>query len=164
MLFDHLEEKEAVKTAALIEENGYRFYTHLADETSDDEARALFRKFAEDELGHLKVLEKKFFPEAGFDDLITDEELALEDYLKRTEAGDIFTERIDIEALVKAVGGPEKAIMVALDTERHSVEYFERLAGKTSVPEARRVYQELMEEEKLHVSQLEELLEKRKGS
>lgn len=160
MLFDHIEEKEAVKTAALIEQNGYRFYTLLADKTEDIETKALFLKFANDELTHLKEVEREFFPDAGFTDEITDEEIAIEEYLKKTEAGDIFTKRIDVSALVAVLNEPRRALIVALDTEKHSVEYFEKLSRKCSTPGARDLYRQLMEEEKVHVSQIEELLSK----
>ena len=42
MAFEHIEEKEAVKKAALIEENGIRFYTLMAEKTTDEKARATF--------------------------------------------------------------------------------------------------------------------------
>jgi len=160
MLFDHLEEKEAVKTAALIEQNGYNFYTYLAERTTDGDAKALFKRFAEEELGHLKVIEKVFFPKAGFTDLITDEELAIEKYLEKTEAADIFTKRINVEALVKAIDNHRKALLIALDTERHSVEYFGELSKRCNTPEGRRLYEDLMEEEKQHVLLIEEQLER----
>ncbi len=160
MLFDHLEEKEAVKTAALIEQNGHRFYTFLAERTTDGEAKLLFERFAAEELEHLKTIEKEFFPKAGFTDLITDEELAIEEYLEKTEAADIFTRRINVEALVKAIDNHTKALLVALDTERHSVEFFGELSKRCSTPEARGLYEDLMEEEKMHVLLIEEQLER----
>jgi rubrerythrin len=160
MLFDHIEEKEAVKTAALIEQNGYDFYTFLAERTTVGEARALFEKFAADELGHLKLIEKEFFPKAGFTDQITEEELAIEEYLGKTGAADIFTKRINVEALVKAIDNHKKALLIALDTERHSVEYFGELSRRCSTPEGRRIYEDLMEEEKTHVRLIEEQLER----
>lgn len=158
MLFDHLEEKEAVLTAALIEQNGHRFYTLLAERTEDTETRLLFEKFASDELTHMKEVEREFFPDAGFTDLITDEELALEEYLERTEAGDIFTRRIDVDALVKVLDEPRKALIVALDTEKHSVEFFDHLATRCTTPEARELYRQLAEEERDHVAQIEKLM------
>jgi rubrerythrin len=48
--------------------------------------------------------------------------------------------------------------MVALDTERHSVHFFQHLSAKSSTEEGRRIYEELAEEEMSHVSQIEAML------
>lgn len=157
-MFDHIEEKEAVKTAALIEVNGYRFYKLMAERTDNKEAKAVFKRLAEDEKKHLKLIETKFFPEAGFSDQITEEELEIEDYLEKEGKADIFTRRIDVDALLRQIDDPKKALIVALDTERHSVKFFENLSGRSRTEEGRRMYKELAEEEMSHVSQIEAML------
>lgn len=158
MAFEHLEEKEAVKRAAMIEENGVRFYTLLSEKTQDEEARAVFKKLARDEKKHFKVVEEKFFPEAGYSEQITEEELALEEYIEKTGAADIFTKRIDVDALVGLLDHPRKALMVALHTERYAVELFSNLAERSETDEGKKIYEELAEEERSHVSQIEALL------
>ncbi len=158
MDFEQFEEKEAVKKAAMIEENGYRFYSILALRTEDAETKALFKRLAADELNHKKVIENKYFESAGLGEQITDEELSLEDYLNRKDAGDIFTRRIDIEALVKILDHPRKALIVAFDTERYSVNLFEELAKNAETEEGKKIYQNLAEEEKAHVELIEALL------
>lgn len=157
-MFEHLEEKEAVKTAALIEVNGYRFYRLLAERTECKEAKAAFRKLADDELGHLKTIETHFFHEAGFSDQITEEEIIIEDYLEREGRADLFTRRINVDELVLSIDTHEKALRLALDTERHSVRFFEHLAKTASTEDGRRIYRELADEEKSHVSQIEAML------
>ncbi len=158
MVFEHFEEKEAVKKAAMIEENGVRFYTLLSEKTQDEETRAVFKKLARDEKKHFKVVEEKFFPEAGYSEQITEEEIALEEYIQKTGAADIFTKRIDVDALVVLLDSPRKALMVALHTERYSVELFGNLAEKSETEEARKLYEEIADEERAHVSQIEALL------
>lgn len=158
MLFDHIEEKEAVIRAALIEQNGYKFYKMLADRTSDKEAKDLFRRFAHDEQRHLRVIENKYFPGAGFNDQITEEELQIEEYLEKSGSTDIFTKRINVEGLVRIIDNPKKALLIALDTERGSVEYFANLARRARTEEGRKLYAELVEEEKDHVNTLEAML------
>ncbi len=158
MLFDHIEEKEAVIRAALIEQNGYKFYKMLSERTSDKGAKDLFRRFAHDEQRHLRTIENKYFPGVGFNDQITEEELQIEEYLERSGSTDIFTKRINVEALVRIIDNPKKALLIALDTERGSVEYFSNLAKRARTEEGRKLYAELVEEEKDHVSTLEEML------
>ncbi|HXI09335.1 MAG TPA: ferritin family protein [Thermodesulfobacteriota bacterium] len=158
MLFDHIEEKEAVIRAALIEQNGYKFYKMLSEKTSNKEAKDLFRRFAHDEQRHLRTIENKYFPGVGFNDQITEEELQIEEYLERSGSTDIFTKRINVEALVRVIDNPKKALLIALDTERGSVEYFGNLARRARTEEGRKLYAELVEEEKDHVSALEAML------
>ena len=157
-MFEHLEEKEAVKTAALIEVNGYRFYKLLANRTESKEVKAIFKKLADDEKKHLKVIETMFFPEAGFTEQVTEEELEIEDYLEREGRADLFTKKINVDDLVASIDTQKKALMLALDTERHSVQFFQHLSTKSSTEEGRRIYTELAEEEMSHVSQIEAML------
>lgn len=157
-MFEHLEEKEAVKTAALIEVNGYRFYKLLADRTENKEVKAIFKKLADDEKKHLKVIETMFFPEAGFTEQITEEEIEIEDYLEREGRADLFTRRINVDDLVASIDTQKKALMVALDTEKHSVHFFQHLLNRSSTEEGRHLYRELVEEEMSHVSQIEAML------
>ncbi|MBI2412427.1 MAG: ferritin family protein [Deltaproteobacteria bacterium] len=158
MTFEHMEEKEAVKRAALIEVNGYRFYHLLAERTESGRAKTVFKKLAEDEKKHLKVIENKYFPGAGFGDQVTDEELVIEDYIDSMGAADIFTKRINVEDLLRIVDTTKKALIVALDTERHSVRYFEDLSKRSKTAEGRSMYNALADEERAHVSEIEGLL------
>lgn len=157
-MFEHLEEKEAVKTAALIEINGYRFYRLLADRTENMEVKAVFKKLADDEKKHLKMIETVFFPEAGFTEQLTEEELEIDEYLERVGRGDLFTKKVNIDELVASIDTHDKAVRFALDTERHSVHFFNHFSVKASTEDGRRIYRELAEEEMSHVSQLESML------
>ncbi|MEE9591452.1 MAG: ferritin family protein, partial [Thermodesulfobacteriota bacterium] len=91
MLFEHLEEKEAVKKASLIEKNGYAFYAHLAERAEDRDIKVTLKKLASEEKRHMKVLEDKYYPEAGFGDLITNEEIDIEEYVNKTMDEKVFT-------------------------------------------------------------------------
>lgn len=158
MTFEHLEEKEAVETASLIERNGFAFYSILADKTEDKKIKAVFKRLAKDEKKHMKILEAKYYPDAGFGEQITDEEIAIEDYVRRSADPKIFTEEIDVEKLVHAIDSIKKAVILAIHTERYSAEYFEGLAKKASTKEGIRMYAELADEEREHVKALENIL------
>ncbi|GMR04165.1 MAG: hypothetical protein BMS9Abin23_0054 [Thermodesulfobacteriota bacterium] len=158
MPFEQLEEKEAVKKAALIEVNGYKFYTLLAGRVSDDGVRQVLKGLAKDEKKHLKVIEKMFFPDAGFSEEITDEELAIEENMEKSGEADIFTRRVNVEGLINAMDDPKKALILALDIERFSVKFFTSLSEAAETPEARELYNNLAEEERYHVAKIEGLL------
>ncbi len=158
MVFEHFEEKEAVKMAAMIEENGLTFYTRMSEMAKDEGAKKIFKELAMDEKKHSRVIEDKFFPEAGYTEQITEEEIVLEEYIEKTGAADIFTKRIDVNALIDLLDSPRKALILALDTERYSVKLFSELAEKAETEEARKLYEEIAEEERTHVVKIEALL------
>lgn len=159
MVFDHIEEKEAVEKAALIEKNGIAFYSLVLEKIDDKKIKSSLKKLIGDEKKHLKKIEKKYFPEAGFDEeLVTEEELEIEEYVKKLGVPDIFARRINIERLVKAIDEPKKALLIALDSELHAANYFEDLSKKARTAEGRKIYGELAAEEKEHANHIEELL------
>ncbi|MBI5049132.1 MAG: ferritin family protein [Deltaproteobacteria bacterium] len=158
MTFEDLEEKEAVEIASLIEKNGFAFYSILADKTEDKAIKDVFKKLAKEEKRHMKILEKKYYPEAGFGEQITDEELAIEDYISRTADPKIFTEEINIEKLVHAIDSIKKVVILAIHTERYASEYFKGMAKKASTKEGAAMYTELADEEKVHAAELEAVL------
>ncbi|MCK4847260.1 MAG: hypothetical protein KAS88_06250 [Deltaproteobacteria bacterium] len=157
-MFEHFEEKEAVEKAALIEKNGKKFYSLLIDKIDDENITSVLKELLYDEGKHLEILEKKYFPEAGFSDEITEEEIEIEKYVEERGVPDMFTRRINIEKLVDAIDEPKKALLIALDTEVHAVEFFEDLAKNAKTPEGRKMYKELAEEERTHVGHIKGLL------
>jgi len=158
MDFEHFEEKEAVKIAARIEENGLTFYTILADRVQDSEVKAILNDLARDEKKHLKVIETKFFPRAGFGEQITDEEVAMEANLERTGEADIFTKNVNMEEVLNDLGTPERALELALEAEKYSVGFFTDLSKRADTAESRSIYEDLADEETRHVAKVEGLL------
>lgn len=159
MLFDHIEEKEAVMRAAMIEVNGLKFYNALARLTEDRAARDVFKRLAVEEKGHLAAIEKTYFPEAGFPiEQVTEEEIAIEEYVQSAAPIDIFTRRIDMESFVCHIDGPKKALTVALNAERYSVDYFDDLGRRCRTEDGRRICRELADEERAHVAHIEGLI------
>ena len=159
MVFEHMEEKEAVEEAALFEKNGLKFYSLLFEKIKDQRIRKVLKMLLSDEKKHLKVIEEKYFPEAGFSsDEITEEEVEIEKYVKRLGIPDIFARRINIERLVELIDGPKKALLIALDTELHAAEFFKKMADRAATEEGKKMYLELSEEERTHAGHIEELL------
>ncbi|MFQ5353557.1 MAG: ferritin family protein [Thermodesulfobacteriota bacterium] len=160
MSYEHFEEKEAVKTAALIETNGIKFYTILITRVKDREIKAILSDLARDEKKHLQVIEKMFFPRAGFTEQITDEEVAMEANIESSGQADIFTKHADMEAVINMLKTPAKALELALEAEKYSVQFFTDLSEKAETEESRELYEELAEEEKRHVAKVEGIIER----
>jgi len=158
MSYEHFEEKEAVKIAARIEVNGLTFYTILADRVKDRDVKAILNDLARDEKKHLRVIEAKFFPRAGFGEQITDEEVAMDASIERSGEADIFTRHVDIEEVINTLGTPEKALELALEAERYSVEFFTDLSKRAETADSRAIYEDLADEETRHVAKVEGLL------
>ncbi|MBI5598891.1 MAG: hypothetical protein HY890_04040 [Deltaproteobacteria bacterium] len=160
MVFDHIEEKEAVKRAALIERNGITFYSLLLEKLTDRRIKSVLKKLIRDEKKHLRAMEERYFPEAGLmEDEITEEEIEIERYVKRLGVPDLFARRINIEKLVAAIDEPKKALLIALDAENHSLEFFKEMARLSRTADGRKMYLELADEEKEHIGHISELLE-----
>ena len=158
-MFEHMEEKEAVKIATRIEENGYAFYTLLAKKADDKKVKEVLKRLAAEESRHMKVIEEKFYPQAGFSDIITEEEIDMEEHVDLTADPRIFALNIDIEKLVHSIDSVKKAILLAVQAERYAAEFFEAMAGKASTEEGKRMYQSLVEEERGHAKALAALVE-----
>lgn len=158
-MFEHFEEQEAVKISAMIEKNGYAFYSQLIEKFTDEKILVVLKKLRDDEKKHLHTIEHRYFKEAGLGDTITEEELEVELYVEKKEMPDLFTRNIDITKLVASIDEPRQALLLAMDTERHSVVFFENLAKEASSEEARHIYTELLNEEKGHIEQIRVLLE-----
>lgn len=159
MVFEHMEEKEAVEEAALIEKNGFKFYSLLSEKIKDQRIRRVLKMLLKDEKKHLKAIEGKYFPEAGFpSDEVTEEEVEIEKYVKKLGVPDIFARRINIDRLVELIDEPKKALLIALDTELHASEFFKKMAERASTEDGRRMYLKLSEEERTHAGHIEELL------
>ncbi len=158
-MFEHMEEKEAVKIATLIEKNGYAFYKHLAKKTEDKGIKAIMERLAAEEARHMKVIEEKFYPEVGFGDLITEEEIDMEEHVDHMTNPKIFAMNIDMEKLVHSIDSVRKAVLLAVQAERYAAEFFEGLAEKAETEDGRRMYRSLVEEEKGHARALVALLD-----
>ncbi|MFQ5586344.1 MAG: ferritin family protein [Thermodesulfobacteriota bacterium] len=158
-MFEHMEEKEAVKIATRIEENGYAFYKHLAKKAEDKRVRDALERLAAEESRHMKVIEDRYYPQAGFGEMITEEEIDMEEHVDLTSNPKIFTMNIDIEKLVHTIDSVKKAILLAIQAERYAAELFEGLAEKATTEEGKTMYQSLVEEEKGHAKALVALLD-----
>jgi rubrerythrin len=155
MSYEQFEEKEAVKISAVIEANGFKFYTILALRVSDPAVKSVLSDLARDEKKHLRIIEDKFFPKAGFNEQITDEEVAMEANIERSGQADIFTRHVDMEEIINVLETPLKALELALDAEKYSVVFFGELAEKAETPDARSIYEAFVEEETRHVAKVE---------
>ncbi|MDP2682538.1 MAG: ferritin family protein [Deltaproteobacteria bacterium] len=158
MVFEHLEEKEAVEIASLIERNGFAFYSILADKVEDKAVKDVFKRLAKEEKRHISILENRYYPEAGFGEEITEEELTIEDYVSRAADPKIFTEEINVEKLVHAIDSVKKAVILAIHTEKYASEYFEGMAEKATTKGGAEMYKELADEERMHVKVLEDIM------
>ncbi len=153
-----IEEKEAVKIASMIERNGMAFYSRLANEVEDGGVKHVLERLVDDEKRHARTLEEVYYPDAGFGEEITEEEVDLEDFVSKNKDPAIFTRNIDIDKVVGALKGVREALLFALHTERFSVDYFEEMSEKAGTERGRQMYKRLADEERGHVELVEDLL------
>ncbi len=157
-MFEQFEEQEAVKKSAMIEKNGFAFYSQLIEKFNDAKIIEVLKKLRDDEKKHLHTIENRYFKEVGFGDTITEEEIEVELYVENKGVPDLFTRNIDMKKLIASIDNPQQALELAMDTERHSVVFFENLAKEASTEEVRHIYTALANEEKGHVEQIRVIL------
>jgi len=102
-VFEQFEEQEAVKKSAMIEKNGFAFYSQLIEKFSDAKILEILKKLRDDEKKHLETIENRYFKEVGFGDTITEEEVEVELYVEAKGVPDLFTRNIDMKKLIASI-------------------------------------------------------------
>lgn len=148
---------EVFQFAIRIEENGERFYSHIAEKIADEHIKRIFKYLAEQEVNH-----KEYFKslKSQFDrqEYQTPESYSgeYEAYLKAFVDTRIFDlqkqekEMLKIDSLVQA-------LEFALQRELDSVLYYQEIKGLVPVQQQEMI-DKIIEEERRHFIELRELL------
>ncbi len=144
----------ALMMAIRVEQNGYRFYRRVAEETQDPQARALFNGLAEDEVAHERILRTrlKTLEEEGAWLPVADEEWP--DDGPSVIAGPIFSP----ENLQEGVGdytSELSALRMAYLIEKNAVAFYTKAARETDDAVGAALYQDLADWEQEHQRVLE---------
>ncbi len=118
------------------EQKAVDFYTELADRIKNEEMKAIFREFAQEEVGHKAKL-KKIKEERIFNipaEKIAD--LKISDYVD--------------SVVIKPDMSYQEALIVAMNREKAAFNLYTRLAGKTDLPELQELFRGLAQEESKH--------------
>lgn len=145
----------ALRMAIRIEQNGYRFYRRVAEETDEPKAAELFNGLAEDEIAHERMLKTRVTAlEREGSWLPVDEDEWPTD-VAHSKAEAIFS-RERIEQGKYDYTSELSALRMAYLIEKNAVEFYTKAARETADPVGKGMYEDLAEWERGHQRILEE--------
>ncbi|MDT8420386.1 MAG: ferritin family protein [Desulfuromonadales bacterium] len=143
---------EVIRAAMEVEKNGHRFYSSMVGKAHSDLARELFSMLAQDEVGHLKTLEK-MVPLYQDGEFWENEEDFLP-YLQRFADKEIFPSAEQVEAALVSREGDLKALDLAIEAEEKFAAYFHKAAAHAKTREGKDAFAWLAKEEDRHAEVL----------
>ena len=138
MFWERIDDLEALRIAIQAEMDTYRYYREAIKIFTDQEAKKLLAALAEEEKKHRKKLEEKYARLSGKRLL----------YLNLPKKRRI-SKPLDPSASVLDI------LRVAIETEKESLDFYQRAAERTLDARGKKMLQELAEEERQHVEMLE---------
>jgi rubrerythrin len=142
----------ALQQALELERSGYRFYTEAAERTQDAKGSEMFRSLASDEVMHQQIIERQIdalsqggrwvLPE-GARDVQVDLSVPL------------FPEgKLELEKAIQPDASDLEALLFALKIENDSFKLYTEQAKAAQDPNARQLYEYLVDAERTHFNLL----------
>ena len=146
--------EELVSLALALEEGSIRFYTGVAELTSDAAAKSIFTTIAEAEAKHKTNILHAYT-------LVTGENIS-EDILNREPLKGVMEGGVRIEDAIGYIKKQGKSLLdmleVAMQVETNSLDLYIKMFREIGDVNAKNIFGGLIEEEKLHLSKLGKLL------
>jgi rubrerythrin len=149
------DELESYRVARKMEEDGIYYYSRVKDEVLRPEIRNVIEMLIADEKKHLGLFQDKI------------DELAKERQI--IDEGDTLTDIVDSKVMdvlkdsarvADILCNPQEAVRLGLAVESRSVAFYERILENTEDKRGRAALEQLIQEEKEHISKLKGLLRK----
>jgi len=150
---------EGIRVAMMAERTGHDFYRMAAEHTRDPSGKQTFTQLAEDEQKHFEYLSRHY------QSLVEKGELAKGVTLGQAHelANDHPIFSADFKSRLKGAHFEMSALAIAVQLELNGINHYKAQAEKAKTPEARKLFEELVDWEKGHynafVRQQEELQE-----
>ncbi len=131
---------------------GRALYLEAVERTEDELGQRMFRSLAQDEEGHLQILQVEYGAITG-----TGRWLDLEATQREEPDPSLrfFPQEEAIERLIPEDASDLDALKIAMDFERRGYRLYEKAAAETSDPTAQAVFRFLVEEESRHFALLD---------
>jgi rubrerythrin len=141
--------EDAIKGAIQLEIDGKAFFNHAADITTHEKGRKMFQWLAQEEVRHLETFGKMFT--TILED--ADWKKYVDSMSGRGEAP--LIKKLKENMKRESSKGEIEAIRVGMELEREAIDFFQKAAGETDDPTARKIFLQIAEEEKFHYDLLE---------
>lgn len=143
----------AIKEAIKLEINGRKFFNHAAEVTHHPRGKKMFLFLAKEEVKHLETFGKMFtsiLKGGDWKKYVKDEELKQEAPL---------IEKLKENMKNEEGKGETQALSIGMELEMGAVHFFEKAAEEADDPVAKKIFQEIAEEEKFHYDLLQAQLD-----
>ncbi len=146
---------EIVTMAVEAEKNGAAFYQAMATRATDKKARNIFTFLAEEEAEHENTFQRLLNSLSPVEMSHTDE-AEYHNYLNAFTSTRIFNASVDIDKLIQSITSDIEAVNIAINIEKESILFYYELRERES-GEGRESIDEIIREEKSHLSRLAQL-------
>jgi rubrerythrin len=154
---------EIAKIACDIEADGKDFYNTAAREASDEKAKQIFNKLAQQEFEHLRFFRNMYkeFDETigGFEssvEYLFDDEITK--YLNIIYKGMIFPTGAEAENWLSSQPDIKSILRFAIDVEKNSILFYSEILSHSAFTNSKEILKKIIREEKTHVVILSRLL------
>ncbi len=141
--------ENAIVEAIKLEINGRKFFDHAEDITTHEKGKKMFHFLAGEEVKHLERFGKMFTEILGG----TDWKQYIREDVEEGEAPLITKLKENMKR--EGAKGEIEAIRVGMELEENAVRFFTQAAADADDPVAKKIFQEISEEEKFHYDLLQ---------
>ncbi|PLX11054.1 MAG: rubrerythrin [Marinilabiliales bacterium] len=134
---------EILKTAILLEKKGKAFYTHMAEQSKEQEVKQFFKLMADEEEEHIRFLSEQFSHY-----IKTNEFKMVELPAEETTDEEILSEKL--KEKLTAASFEAAAISAAIDFENRAIAVYQGRADQSLDPVEKAFYKWLADWEKGH--------------
>lgn len=139
------QEYNILKKAVLIEQEGFDFYMLAAARSEDDETRAAFEKIAGEEQQHINWLKGLYNKMAG----VEDSDFGFEQPPEKPGIFDWDKKDVFKGSLALSV------FSIGVKMEKEAIEFYKKAAKDSNSPEAKELYETLIEWERGHMEEFQ---------
>jgi rubrerythrin len=145
---------EVIRAAMEVEKNGHRFYAAMVEKAKSPLAKEIFTWLAQDEVQHLKTLERLVpkYEEGAF--WANEEEFL--PYLRRFSDREIFPSPERLIQVLQSENSDLQALDLAIEAEERFAEYFHTAARNARTEEGKEAFTWLAGEEDRHAAALKD--------
>ena len=148
---------EAVTLGIQLEDDGYSFYSAVAEAAVDHRVKNLFSYLADAEIEHKRVIREEIEPLFTPEWYREEDQQLMSDYLRGVEEQPVFPEPDKAVEFARNMKDAHRAIDIGILAEERARDYFAFLRDATQDQEGRNIFQRLYLEEIKHLELLQNL-------
>ena len=155
MKHENFNDAEALKIAINIEEEGLEFYSILMKNAKDEKVKEIFSKLASAEKKHLALFQKAYAEITSPASTVQGcEDYTVDLYLKYLVDTGVFTRKGEARKLASEIKTDIDALKIGIQAEKDSILYYAEAAKNTRYNTGKKVFEQLVNEEKKHLKLL----------